>query len=63
MRGGGEQKVIINNYNGSQIKTSQGSNGSLIVAVRNMVNETLGGGYANKTMGSQFGVQPRKERR
>lgn len=63
MRGGGEQKVIINNYNGSDVKASRGSNGSLIVTVRAMVNDTLGGGYADKTMNAKFGVNPRRERR
>lgn len=61
--GSGVTKVTVNNFAGMDVKTSQDSMGNPIIAIRKIVADTIGGGFANSAMRNQFGVNPQKARR
>jgi hypothetical protein len=60
---GGGMKVIVNNYAPARVETSKDSSGSLIITMRKMVSDTIGGGYADSALKSRHGLQPVKARR
>jgi hypothetical protein len=61
--GAGSAKFIVNNYAGVDVKTRQDGQGNMIADLRRVVIDTIAGGYTNKAMRGQYGLNPNKARR
>ena len=61
--GAGSAKFIVNNYAGVDVKTRQDGQGNMIADLRRVVVDTIAGGYTNKAMRGQYGLNPNKARR